>query len=56
MNYGGSFRLTKDTNIFDKKIVTYVFCNLINKCYFFFNFFYKEMITKKILINTNASI
>jgi diacylglycerol kinase family enzyme len=27
-HYGGSFQLTKDTNIFEKKIITYLFVNL----------------------------
>jgi YegS/Rv2252/BmrU family lipid kinase len=27
-HYGGSFQLTRDTNIFDKKIIAYLFCNL----------------------------
>lgn len=27
-HYGGSFQLTKDTDIFDKKIITYLFVNL----------------------------
>lgn len=38
MHYGGKFKLTKDTNIFDKKTVAYLFCNLTRLnflCYFF---------------------
>ena len=27
-HYGGSFQLTKDTNIFEKKLITYLFINL----------------------------
>jgi YegS/Rv2252/BmrU family lipid kinase len=38
MHYGGAFKLTDDTNIFDKKTVAYLFCNLTRLnflCYFF---------------------
>lgn len=44
MNYGGSFRLAKDTNIFDKKIITYLFCNLtrLNFIRYFLTFFLKN--------------
>ena len=38
MHYGGAFKLTNDTNIFDKKTVAYLFCNLTRLnflCYFF---------------------
>ena len=38
MHYGGTFKLTNDTNIFDKKTVAYLFCNLTRLnflCYFF---------------------
>ena len=37
-HYGGAFKLTNDTNIFDKKIIAYLFCNLTRLnflCYFF---------------------
>jgi YegS/Rv2252/BmrU family lipid kinase len=37
-HYGGAFKLTNDTNIFDKKTVAYLFCNLTRLnflCYFF---------------------
>ena len=37
-HYGGAFKLTKDTNIFDKKTIAYLFCNLTRLnflCYFF---------------------
>jgi len=38
MHYGGAFKLSKDTNIFDKKIIAYLFCNLtrLNFLYYFF--------------------
>ena len=38
MHYAGSFKLTQDTNIFDKKLIIYLFCNLTRLnflCYFF---------------------
>ena len=38
MHYGGAFKLVRDTNVFDKKIITYLFCKLTRfnfLCYFF---------------------
>ncbi len=38
MHYGGAFKLSNDTNIFDKKIISYLFCDLTRLnflCYLF---------------------
>ena len=46
MHYGGAFKLSKDTNIFDKKIIAYLFCNLTRLnflCYFFTLLLNKEL-------------
>jgi YegS/Rv2252/BmrU family lipid kinase len=46
MHYGGAFKLSKETNIFDKKIITYLFCNLTRLnflCYFFTLLLNKEL-------------
>jgi diacylglycerol kinase family enzyme len=46
MHYGGAFKLSKDTNIFDKKIIVYLFCNLTRLnflCYFFTLLLNKEL-------------
>ena len=46
MHYGGAFKLTGDTNIFNKKIITYLFCKLTRfnfLCYFFTLLVNKEL-------------
>jgi YegS/Rv2252/BmrU family lipid kinase len=51
MHYGGAFKLTKDTNIFDKKIISYLFCNLsrIN----FVSYLFTLLFNKNLKLDSN---
>ena len=57
MHYGGAFKLSKDTNIFDKKIIAYLFCNLTRLnflCYFFTLLSNKQLKESKNLIKVTS--
>ena len=57
MHYGGAFKLTNDTNIFDKKVIAYLFCNLTRLnflCYFFTLLSNKQLKQSKNLIKVTS--